>query len=59
MTATAQIDDLGLKELQDIRIKLFKLGLLTTDKDVSDKIYEVLDLVEKKIKEAKKNERTN
>lgn len=53
MTATAQIDDLGLKELQDIRIKLFKLGLLTTDKDVSDKIYEVIDLVEEKIEEKK------
>ena len=55
MMATKEVETLNPKELQDIRIKLFKLGLLTTDKDVSDKIYEVLDLVEKKIKEAKEN----
>lgn len=49
---------ISLKDLQDIRIKLFQLGLRTTDKELSDKIYEVLDLVEKKI-EVMKNERTN
>lgn len=42
---------ISLKDLQDIRIKLFQLGLMTTDKELSDKIYEVLDLVEKKIEE--------
>ena len=49
---------ISLKDLQDIRIKLFQLGLMTTDKELSDKIYEVLDLVEKKIEE-KKNEKSN
>lgn len=49
---------ISLKDLQDIRIKLFQLGLMTTDKELSDKIYEALDLVEKKIEE-KKNEQND
>ena len=49
---------ISLKDLQDIRIKLFQLGLMTTDKELSYKIYEVLDLVEKKIEE-KKNEKSS
>ena len=44
----------SLKEFQGIRIKLFQLGLMTTDKDLSDKIYESIDLVEKIIEEMKK-----
>lgn len=49
------METLNFDKLQDIRIKLFQLGLMTTDKELSDKIYEVLDLVEKKM-EVKKNE---
>lgn len=49
---------ISLKDLQGIRIKLFQLGLMTTDKELSDKIYEALDLVEKKIEE-KKNEQND
>lgn len=49
---------ISLKDLQVIRIKLFQLGLMTTDKELSDKIYEALDLVEKKIEE-KKNEQND
>lgn len=55
---TAEINTLSLDELEKIREKLFQLGLLTRDADLSNKIYEVIDLVEKKM-EAKKHARTN
>lgn len=44
----------SLKDFQEIRIKLFRLGLMTNDKELSDKIYESIDLVEKIIEEMKK-----
>lgn len=50
-----ETEALSLDELEKIREKLFQLGLMTTDKELSDKIYEVIDLVEKKM-EVKKNE---
>lgn len=55
----AMIENISLDELYDLQEKLFKLGMLTTDKDVSDKIYEVLHLVDEGIERKKKNAETN
>ena len=55
----AMIENINLDELYDLQEKLFKLGMLTTDKDVSDKIYEVLHLVDEGIARKKKNAGTN
>ena len=45
---TAEINTLSLDELETIREKLFSIALLTRDADLSDKLYETIDLVEKK-----------
>lgn len=55
----AMIENISLDELYDLQEKLFKLEMLTTDKDVSDKIYEVLHLVDEGIERKKKNAGTN
>ena len=55
---TAEINTLSFDELEAIREKLFSIALLTRDADLSDKLYETIDLVEKKM-EAKKHARTN
>lgn len=54
---TAEINTLSLDELETIREKLFSIALLTRDADLSDKLYETIDLVEKKMggKETCKN----
>lgn len=54
---TAEINTLGFDELEAIREKLFSIALLTRDADLSDKLYETIDLVEKKMggKETCKN----
>ena len=52
---TAEINTLSLDELETIREKLFSIALLTRDADLSDKLYETIDLVEKNMK-AKKHE---
>lgn len=56
---TAEINTLSLDELETIREKLFSIALLTRDADLSDKLYETIDLVEKKMGGAKKHARTN
>lgn len=55
---TAEINTLSFDELEAIREKLFSIALLTRDADLSDKLYETIDLVEKKMG-AKKHARTN
>lgn len=50
-----KIEALNLDQLYSYQEQLFKAGLLTTNAKMSDKIYEVIDLVEKKM-EVKKNE---
>lgn len=50
-----KVETLSFDELETIREKLFSIALLTRDADLSDKLYETIDLVEKKMK-AKKHE---
>lgn len=53
-----EVETLSFDELETIREKLFSIALLTRDADLSDKLYETIDLVEKKMG-AKKHARTN